>query len=82
MYGRQERERWHERELDIDIIFYGQKTVETEGLTIPHMEYKKRNFVLVPAAEIAGNYIPPMSELNLSEIVKQCDDCCKIEKMD
>lgn len=81
MYGRQERERWHERELDIDIIFYGKETVETEKLTIPHREYTKRNFVLVPAAEIAGNYIPPMSEVNLSEIVKQCDDCSKIEKI-
>lgn len=81
MYGRQERERWHERELDIDIIFYGKEEVETESLTIPHKEYRKRNFVLVPAAEIAGHYIPPMSEVDLSVIVKQCNDCCKIEKM-
>ena len=82
MYGRQERERWHERELDIDIIFYGKETVETESLTIPHKEYMKRNFVLVPAAEIASSYVPADRDVSLLEIVKQCDDCCKIEKMD
>ena len=81
MYGRLERERWHERELDIDIIFYGKEIVETESLTIPHKEYRKRNFVLVPAAEIAGHYIPPNNELSLEELVKQCDDCCQIDKI-
>ena len=81
MYGRQERERWHERELDIDIIFFGKEIVETESLTIPHKEYRKRNFVLVPAAEIAGHYIPPNNELSLEELVKQCDDCCQIDKI-
>lgn len=81
MFGRQERERWHERELDIDIIFYGKETVESEKLTIPHKEYKKRNFVLVPAAEVAGSYVPPGSNNSLSDLVKQCDDCCSVEKM-
>jgi 2-amino-4-hydroxy-6-hydroxymethyldihydropteridine diphosphokinase len=81
MYGRQVRERWHERELDIDIIFYGKEIVETENLTIPHIEYKKRNFVLVPATEIAGSYIPPDSNHSLRELVESCTDCCKIDKM-
>lgn len=81
MYGRQTRERWHERELDIDIIFYGKEIIETESLTIPHKEYSKRNFVLVPAAEIAPNYIPPDSEFSLAQIVSKCDDCCKIDRI-
>ncbi|MCB0703044.1 MAG: 2-amino-4-hydroxy-6-hydroxymethyldihydropteridine diphosphokinase [Candidatus Kapaibacterium sp.] len=82
MYGRQQRERWHEREIDIDIIFYGKEIVETKNLTIPHKEYKKRNFVLVPAAEIAGSYIPPNSNHSLRELIDKCTDCCKIDRIE
>lgn len=81
MYGRQERDRWHEREIDIDIIFYGKEIIETTSLTIPHREFSKRNFVLIPASEIAGQFIPPNGKTNLSEMASQCKDDSLVEKI-
>jgi len=45
------------RTLDIDIILYGQLTLQTPGLVIPHPEATRRLFVLVPLAEIAQGII-------------------------
>jgi 2-amino-4-hydroxy-6-hydroxymethyldihydropteridine diphosphokinase len=44
--------RWGPRPLDIDILTYGDQTVDEPGLTIPHPHLLDRAFVLVPLAEI------------------------------
>jgi len=46
-----------DRTLDIDIILYGQLTLQTPGLTVPHPEATRRLFVLVPLAEIAQGIV-------------------------
>ncbi len=51
--GRERRERWGPRPLDIDIITYGELSVTDDDLTIPHARAPERAFVLVPLAEIA-----------------------------
>lgn len=72
--GRQKRERWHEREIDLDILLYGQKIVDTHDLTIPHQWMHKRKFVLVPLAEIAGNYKDPRNDLTIKELLHATTD--------
>jgi 2-amino-4-hydroxy-6-hydroxymethyldihydropteridine diphosphokinase len=47
------KERWGPRSIDIDILFFGDRRIEEEGLVIPHPRIKERAFVLVPLAEIA-----------------------------
>lgn len=44
---------WGERSLDVDVLLYGDEQISTSDLTVPHAELCKRNFVLVPLAEIA-----------------------------
>lgn len=51
--GRERRERWGPRTLDIDILTYGGQTIERPGLQIPHPRIAERAFVLAPLAEIA-----------------------------
>jgi 2-amino-4-hydroxy-6-hydroxymethyldihydropteridine diphosphokinase len=51
--GRQHRERWGPREIDLDLLVYGGDRIEEEGLVVPHPELTKRAFVLVPLLEIA-----------------------------
>ncbi len=51
--GRVRQKRWDDRTLDIDIIFFGDKTINGETLTIPHPDYKNRDFVLKPLKQIA-----------------------------
>lgn len=53
--GRQRKIKWGARTLDIDILFYGSKVINTPTLVIPHPELLKRDFVLIPLLEIAPN---------------------------
>lgn len=44
---------YHNRPIDIDILFYGDEVINTEELTIPHPRIAERDFVKVPLREIA-----------------------------
>ncbi len=55
--GRERRERWGPRTLDIDILTYGKATIERPGLQIPHPRIAERAFVLAPLAEIAPDIV-------------------------
>jgi 7,8-dihydro-6-hydroxymethylpterin-pyrophosphokinase len=66
--GRLKRERWHEREIDIDILLYGDRTVNEESLQIPHKELTKRDFFLVPLLELDPARKLPGEDIFLSDI--------------
>lgn len=51
--GRVTRERWGPREIDLDLLVYGDLHVEAEDLVVPHPQIATRAFVLVPLVEIA-----------------------------
>ncbi len=51
--------RWGARILDLDILLYGQDTIENERLTVPHYGLELREFVLQPLAEISPELILP-----------------------
>jgi 2-amino-4-hydroxy-6-hydroxymethyldihydropteridine diphosphokinase len=59
-HGRQRRERWSPRTLDIDVLLYGNEVAETEMLTLPHPRMSFRRFVLQPAAEVAPRMLHPV----------------------
>ena len=60
--------RWSAREIDIDIIFYGQDTINTPILTIPHILMHRRDFVLIPLAEIIPDHIHPVLNKSVNEL--------------
>ena len=47
------------RTLDLDILLYGERTVNESGLTVPHARMHERAFVLAPLAEIAPHCVIP-----------------------
>jgi len=47
------------RIIDIDILFYGDRIVQSRELVIPHPRVSERAFVLVPLAEVAPEYVHP-----------------------
>jgi len=57
------------RTIDIDIIFYDSKMIETTELCIPHKEYHTRNFVLIPLLQIAPNFIDPSKHLTVKQLI-------------
>ncbi len=76
--GRQERERWHEREIDLDILYFDQWIIKTSDLQIPHRYVRQRNFVLVPLAEIADTYQDPETNESIQELLLKCEDKSKV----
>lgn len=56
------------RTLDVDILLYGDRTVNQEGLRIPHPRWKERAFVLAPLSEVAPDWPDPEGGGTVTEI--------------
>ena len=65
---------WGERTIDIDILLYDGRSVQTAELKIPHPYLHLRNFVLVPICEIAPELIHPTMELTMQQLLERCAD--------
>ena len=61
-HGRIRKRHWGERTLDLDIILYGDQTLSTERLTVPHAFAQERSFVMFPLLEIAPGLQFPNGE--------------------
>ncbi len=57
--GRERRERWGPRTLDLDLLLYGDAEVDVPGLQVPHPRMAERRFVLEPLAEVWPNAVIP-----------------------
>jgi len=51
--GRIRQQRWGPRTIDLDLLLYDDVILETDTLVLPHPEMHRRDFVLVPLAEVA-----------------------------
>ncbi len=67
--GRNKRERWHEREIDFDLLIFDEEEINSENLTVPHPGISARAFVLVPLAEIAPMLIHPSSGRSIESLL-------------
>ena len=72
--GRVRVEKWGERIIDIDILFYNNEIIETNSLCIPHPYISKRRFVLTPLQEIEENYVHPILQKTINELLLECLD--------
>ena len=59
------------RPIDIDLLFFGKKSISSDYLTIPHPRAVKRRFVLEPLAEIAPDLILPGQEFSVVELLSR-----------
>jgi 2-amino-4-hydroxy-6-hydroxymethyldihydropteridine diphosphokinase len=73
---------YNDRIIDIDILFFNNEIIKTKELTVPHPRLHERRFVLVPLAEIAGDFIHPEFEISIREILESCDDKLIVNQLD
>ena len=67
-FGRERKERWGARTLDLDIILYDDLILNTPDLQIPHPRMRERAFVLTPLAEIAPDWVEPVTGDTIAEL--------------
>lgn len=81
LIGRKKRERWHEREIDIDILLFGNEIINLKSLKIPHIEFHNRKFALLPANEIAPDFFHPVLKKNINQLLREYNGNEKVIKI-
>lgn len=79
--GRTRNQKWEARIIDIDIIFYDDKVIDSVDLNIPHPEFTNRTFAILPVMEIAPEYIHPQNHLTVHEIMQASNDGGEVTKL-
>lgn len=79
--GRVRVEKWGERLIDIDILYYHNQLINDEFLSLPHPEIQNRRFVLEPLVEIAPKSIHPILKKSQMELSQLLDDSLSVFKL-
>jgi 2-amino-4-hydroxy-6-hydroxymethyldihydropteridine diphosphokinase len=69
-FGRVREQHWGARTLDLDLLLYDDRIIDTPRLQVPHPRMIERAFVLIPLAEIAPTRIEPRSGCAIADL---CD---------
>lgn len=79
--GRERKERWGSRTIDIDILFYGDQIITEENLTVPHPRLHLRRFTLEPLVEIDPDIFHPVLKQKVVELKNKLDDNLIVKKL-
>jgi 2-amino-4-hydroxy-6-hydroxymethyldihydropteridine diphosphokinase len=67
--GRTRREKWEPRNIDLDILLYGDHIISSDDLVVPHPLMHERRFVLQPLAEIAPEAVHPTLQMTIAGLL-------------
>ncbi len=81
-FGRERKERWGPRKLDLDLLFYGDIIVHTPSLILPHPYIPERRFVLEPLAEIVPSKVHPVLKKTVAELLLKLNESNVRQKLE
>lgn len=70
--GRERKERWGPRTLDLDILLYGDQLIDIPRLKVPHYHMHARPFVLYPLAELVPDSFLLADQRSLAQLLADC----------
>ncbi|MEQ8556276.1 MAG: 2-amino-4-hydroxy-6-hydroxymethyldihydropteridine diphosphokinase [Cyclobacteriaceae bacterium] len=72
--GRERKEKWGPRIIDIDILYYRDQIIDTDSLNVPHPGIPDRKFTLILLNDLAPDALHPTLKRSQSELLKNCED--------
>lgn len=72
--GRIRREKWGERIIDLDILFYDDIILNEEGITLPHLYLHERKFVLKPFLDIDPDFVHPVFMKSIRQLYDELEN--------
>jgi 2-amino-4-hydroxy-6-hydroxymethyldihydropteridine diphosphokinase len=79
--GRIRDQKWEQRIIDLDIIYYADRIIETKDLVIPHPEMQNRRFVLEPLNEIISAFVHPVLQKTVKALLEECNDKLPVTRL-
>jgi 2-amino-4-hydroxy-6-hydroxymethyldihydropteridine diphosphokinase len=76
--GRNRKEKWEPRIIDIDILYFNDELINTENLIVPHPHLHNRRFTLVPLVEIIPDFLHPQLKKTNKELLEMCEDTLEV----
>ena len=67
------------RTIDLDLLLYGEHLVDNDRLTLPHPQFHRRRFVLVPLAELCPNLEHPVIHRTITELLQEATDRSEVK---
>lgn len=67
------------RLIDIDILYFGDRIIQTPELTIPHPRLHQRRFALVPLCDLAPSLVHPVLQKTQTELLEECTDDAEVK---
>ena len=80
LLGRQANFRYGPRLIDLDILFFGNRIIQTPRLQVPHPRLTQRAFVLVPLAESAPELVHPQNKQTITQLLAALPDLGGVQK--
>ncbi len=71
--------RYQNRPIDLDILFFDDEIIDSKLVKVPHPEMHRRKFVLQPLSDIASGVIHPQIQKDVSQLIEVCEDNSLLE---
>ncbi|MBA3704560.1 MAG: 2-amino-4-hydroxy-6-hydroxymethyldihydropteridine diphosphokinase [Bacteroidetes bacterium] len=77
-----DHQKWMERIIDIDILFYNDIIIDTPDLKIPHPYLQDRKFVLIPLLQVTGSlFLHPVFSKSIQTLLEECTDALEVKNV-